>query len=183
MSYALMSAAVALLHAVPMTASVEAYVGGGYTMEIAPTAAVARVGAGLRGELLGADLFFETSVAHFGKLDEGCYATGAAAGGCLYSPRVVGGQVSVTPLRWRHVELMAMVVSGWARREVFQHHDERRDDWVVGGGVGVSFVWLPIVVRLQPRYLRYVTYAPSRGFNNTDAFALTLDIGYRFNVW
>jgi hypothetical protein len=170
----------ALLH-VPMATSLEGYVGGGYTMEIAPTASVARVGAGLSGELLGAGLFFETSVGHFGGLDEGCYETGAAMGGCLYAPRTLGGQVSVTPLRWRHVELMAMVVSGWTRREVYRR-DERRDDWVVGGGLGVGVVWLPVFVRLQPRYLRYVTYAP-RGFNNTDAVALTLDVGVRFDVW
>lgn len=175
-------AAAAVLHAAPAAVSLEGYGGGGVTAEVIPTAVLLRGGVGLREKRFGADMFFETSVAHYGSPEEGCGELGAALGGCLYAPMLLGGQVSVIPLRWDHVEVAAVIASGWARRAVHLRPDERRDDWVVGGGLGVSLVWLPIVVRLQPRYLRYVTYAP-RGFGNTNAFALTLDVGYRFDVW
>lgn len=185
MPYALSSLvaiATGLAQIAPMSTSIEGYVGVAYTAEIIPTAVLARVGAGLRGEYLGADLFFEKSVAHYGSADEACPDLGATGGGCLYAPTILAGQVSLTPYRRRHVEVMGMVSSGWARRKVFLHSDERRDDWVVGGGLGINFLWLPVVVSLQSRYLRYATFAPS-GFGNTNAVTLLLNVGGRFEVW
>lgn len=169
-----------VLHATSASLQTDAYVGIAGSAEILPTALLARIGAGVRGTHLGVGAFFERFVAHWGTLDEGCLASGARSGGCLYNPMALGGELTLTPYRWRHVEPFVFAAGGWARREVYMHGTDRRDDVVLGGGVGVNALWLPFTLGLQARYLRYVTYNPSC-CGNTFGIMIGLNAGARFD--
>lgn len=169
-----------VLHAASTGLQAEGSVGIAVSNEFLPSAALARFGAGLRGSYLGASVFFEKSFAHGGLPNESCREAGAGVGGCLYEPMAVGSAVFVTPVRWLHVEPFVQLTGAWVRREVFLHASPR-DDLALGGGIGVNFLWLPVVVGLQTRYLQYVTYHPP-GFSNTGALMIALDVAYRFSV-
>lgn len=154
-----------------------AHLGIGPTYDFPSSAWQLRVGAGVRVSAFRFDAIYERSVGPIETAGtSGCVEGGAAVGGCLSLPQLLGGRLSFYPLTLGRFEPLVFLNAGWASRQVKGHPNDAQNDAFIAGGLGGELQIRPFYGSLWLRVTRYVTYSSTNGRSELSASS-GLDIG------